>query len=133
MPDKIKCNQCSKTFTNAGTLADHKVSAHPALRGKDFEEKFANLRDRAIDIEWEFLNSDGSDTGLRNREQSARQVLSNWTRHEATKSNREQTNLLTARSLAQNPEQLAEYVRLTMPHSPILKALPSKTDGKEPS
>lgn len=133
MSDKIKCNQCSKTFTDGEKLGEHKRVNHPPLKGKDFEEKFAQLRDKAIEIEWEFLNSDGVDTSLQKREQSARQVLSNWTRNEATKSNREQTNLLTARSLAQSPEQLAEYVRLTMPHSPILKALPSKTDGEKPS
>lgn len=133
MSDKIKCNQCSKMFTNDEKLGEHKRVEHPPLGGKDFEEKFAKLRDKAIDTVWQFLNSDGSDTGLHKLEQSARQALSNWTRNEATKSNREQTNLLTARSLAQSPEQLAEYVRLTMPHSPILKALPSKTDGDKPS
>lgn len=133
MSDKIKCNQCSKLFRDGHALAEHKKSAHPVLGGTTFEERFSQLRDKSIDIMWEYLTSDGSDKGLREREQSARQVLSNFTRHEATKSQREQTNLLTARSLAQNPEQLAEYVRLTMPHSPILKALPSKTDGNQPS
>lgn len=133
MSDKVKCNQCPKTFKDGNSLADHKRTAHPQLTGKNFEEKFVKVRDRSLEILWEFLNSEAPDVALQKRESSARQVLSNWTRNEATKSNREQTNLLTARALAQNPEQLAEYVRLTMPHSPISKALSSKQGGEQPS
>lgn len=132
MSEKTQCNQCSKTFRDDESLEKHKRSAHPVLTGSP-EKKMEELRDYSIEVIWQFLHSDGKDAGLRALEQSARQALSNYTRSKATESNREQTNFLLARSLSENQQQLAEYIRITMPNSPILKALPSKADGNQPS
>ena len=42
-------------------------------------------------------------------------VLSSYTRHEATESARQQTAVIVARSLAEDKQQFAEYLRLSVP------------------
>lgn len=51
-------------------------------------------------------------------------ILSSWVRNRQTESAREATSFMIARELARDREQLEEYVRLTNPQSPIVKALP---------
>ena len=45
----------------------------------------------------------------------ATSVLSSYTRHEATESARQQTAVIVARSLAEDKQQFAEYLRLSVP------------------
>ena len=58
---------------------------------------------------------------------TATATLGAVTRHEQTQGAREQTAFMMARELATNNEQLAEYLRASMPSAPVLKALPKKT------
>ena len=53
----------------------------------------------------------------------ATSVLSAWTRQQQTKSASDTTKFMVARELASDKEQLAEYIRLTMPDFPLVKAL----------
>lgn len=51
-------------------------------------------------------------------------IISAWTRQSQTKSAEKTTLFMVARELASDKQQLAEYIRLTMPDLPIVKALP---------
>ena len=61
------------------------------------------------------------------RARVAATVLSAFTRHEQTQSAQVATTFMMARELADNSEQLAEYLRVAMPSAPVVKALPKKT------
>lgn len=50
--------------------------------------------------------------------------LSNVTRHEQTQGAQAATTFAMARELAENSQQLAEYLRIAMPSAPVVKALP---------
>ena len=51
-------------------------------------------------------------------------VVSAWSRYEQTKRAKEATQFMMARELATNRDQLAAYVRISMPEASIIKALP---------
>lgn len=58
---------------------------------------------------------------------AAQVSLSNYTRHEQTQGARDATTFMMARELAQNPDELAHYMRVAMPSSNVTKAIPAKT------
>ena len=62
----------------------------------------------------------------------AASALSAWTRHRQTESSRESNFLLLARELADDKAQFREFVRLGMPTTPILAALPPKPGVTKP-
>lgn len=91
---------------------------------KDTEKKLTNLADQAIDTLGDFFKKDdrgSKDIGVA---RVATAVLSAWTRQQQTRSAEKTTMFMVARELASNKEQLAEYVRLTMPDLSIVKMLP---------
>lgn len=88
------------------------------------EKKLGSLAEQAISSLREFFNQGehtGKDIGSA---RIATAVLSSWTRHAQTKSAEKATMFMVARELASDKEQLAEYVRLTMPDLGLTKALP---------
>lgn len=54
-------------------------------------------------------------------------LLSTWARVRQTDNARMSLYYNMAHDLAQNPEQLREYIRVTMPDAPLAKALPAPT------
>lgn len=50
-------------------------------------------------------------------------IISAWTRQAQTRSAEKTTMFMVARELASDREQLADYIRLTMPDLPLVKAL----------
>lgn len=58
---------------------------------------------------------------------AAQVSLSNYTRHEQTQGARDATTFMMARELAQNPDELAHYMKVAMPSSQVTKAIPQKT------
>lgn len=92
---------------------------------KDAGNKLASLAEDAIGKLKDFFNQEeytGKDVGVA---RVATAVLSAWTRHEQTKSAEKTTLFMVARELASDKDQLAEYIRLTMPDLGIVKALPA--------
>jgi len=92
---------------------------------RDTEKKLAGLADQAIDTLHIFFRQDdrtGKDIGVA---RVATAVLSAWTRQQQTKSAEKATMFMVARELASDKQQLADYVRLTMPDLNIVKALPA--------
>lgn len=91
---------------------------------KNTEKKLVDLADEAIGTLNHFF-SEGEhtprDIGVA---RIATAVLSAWTRQQQTRSAEKATLFMVARELASDKEQLAEYVRLTMPDLSIIKALP---------
>lgn len=90
----------------------------------DTEKKLSNLADQAISTLTKFFRQGdhtGKDVGVA---RVATSVLSAWTRQQQTKSAEKATMFMVARELASDKEQLAEYVRLTMPDLGLIKALP---------
>lgn len=91
---------------------------------KNTEKNLSDLAEQAISKLKKFFNQDdhtGKDIGAA---RIATAVLSSWTRHAQTKSAEKATMFMVARELASDKEQLAEYVRLTMPDLGLIKALP---------
>lgn len=92
---------------------------------RNTEKKLARLADEAITaLSLFFKGKDPThkDIGVA---RVATAVLSAWTRQQQTKSAEKATLFMVARELASDKEQLAEYVRLTMPDLSIVKALPA--------
>lgn len=58
------------------------------------------------------------------RAKVAATAFSGWTRHKATESARDSNTLALIRELAADKEQFREFVRLSLPNAPVLKALP---------
>lgn len=88
------------------------------------EKKLGGLAEQAISSLKDFFSQEehtGKDIGAA---RIATAVLSSWTRHAQTKSAEKATMFMVARELATDKEQLAEYVRLTMPDLGLTKALP---------
>lgn len=88
------------------------------------EEKFGSLASDAMTTLTRFFHQKertSKDVGVA---RVATAVLSSWTRQQQTKSAEKATLFMVARELASDKEQLAEYVRLTMPDLSIVKALP---------
>jgi len=88
------------------------------------EKKLGSLAEQAIGKLKDFFSQEehtGKDIGSA---RIATAVLSSWTRQAQTKSAEKATMFMVARELASDKEQLAEYVRLTMPDLGLTKALP---------
>lgn len=96
----------------------------------EFSQKFKKLADDSIDQITSYFDSDGKDQALEKKANAARSVLSSWARHEQTISAREATNFMMARELAQDKDQLEKYIKLSMPSSPLVKALPEASEKK---
>ncbi len=91
---------------------------------KGTEQKLGSLADQAINNLGKFFNRKertSQDIGVA---RVATSVLSAWTRQQQTKSAERTTMFMLARELATDRDQLAEYVRLTMPDASIVKLLP---------
>lgn len=88
------------------------------------ETKLGSLAEQAIGSLKGFFKQEehtGKDIGAA---RIATAILSSWTRQAQTKSAEKATMFMVARELASDKEQLAEYVRLTMPDLGLTKALP---------
>lgn len=74
-----------------------------------------------------FTNRDGeiSDVDV-STARIAASLVSAWTRLKQTESAQEAVYFSMARDLASNPEQLAEYIRFSMPDVPLVKVLEKK-------
>lgn len=81
--------------------------------------------EEAIEVVREFLRNPSAEREQMARVKYASSMVSNYVKHEQTQSAREATNFMMARELAQNSEQLAEYLKAASPSAPVLKALPS--------
>lgn len=94
------------------------------------KDQFSDLLGQASEISTktliEYLKSSEPDENgtLTKKARVASSVLASRIRWEQTTSSREKTVIGLARSLARDRDQLAEYVKITMPDSNIVKALP---------
>mgnify|MGYP001612065160 CR=1 FL=1 len=68
-----------------------------------------------------FFSAETSDPQSIAKARVATSVLASYTRHEATESAREGTRLIIARQLAEDREQFAYYLRVSMPHLALPK------------
>lgn len=87
------------------------------------EVRFSNLAAQAMKELQKFFGrkeATSKDIGVA---RVATSVLSAWTRQQQTKSAADTTKFMVARELASDKDQLAEYIRLTMPDYPLVKAL----------
>lgn len=96
-----------------------------------FSERFQQAAQVSLEKLMAYLQSDGNDEDLLKQARVASSVLASHQRHEATNSSREKTIIGLARSLARDKDQLAQYVRITMPESSITKALPASEPEKK--
>jgi hypothetical protein len=88
------------------------------------DTKLGQLAERAMKSLDDFFDADdhtGKDIGAA---RIATAIISAWTRQAQTRSAEKTTLFMVARELAGDREQLAEYIRLTMPDLAIVKALP---------
>lgn len=81
------------------------------------------LNVKAIDALEGFLDSSDDSKEALGRARIAGSILSAWTRHQQTMGARDATTFMLARELAEDREQLREYVALSMPESPLVKQL----------
>lgn len=88
------------------------------------EDKFAGLANEAMTNLSRFFHKKEHTTKDVGVARVATAVLSSWTRQQQTRSAEKATMFMVARELATDKDQLAEYVRLTMPDLSIVKALP---------
>ena len=88
------------------------------------EQRFISLADQAIGSLQQFFRKKERTTKDVGVARVATAVLSSWTRQQQTKSAEKATMFMVARELANDKEQLAEFIRLTMPDLSIVKALP---------
>lgn len=95
---------------------------------QESEDRFGDLAGQAMNVLQKFFRKKdqaSKDIGVA---RVATSVLSAWTRQQQTKSAQETTRFMVARELASDREQLADYIRLTMPDYPLVKALPQGRD-----
>lgn len=79
----------------------------------------------------EFFDSGAEvDTKAIGRARVASSVLSTWARERATQSATETRQVLMARELAENKEQLERYLKAAMPGAPVVKAIPERVASK---
>lgn len=88
------------------------------------EGRFSKLAEQAMNELQKFFRMKDATTKDVGVARVATSVLSAWTRQQQTKSATDATKFMVARELAQDKDQLAEYIRLTMPDYPLVKVLP---------
>ena len=86
--------------------------------------QFDKLAIKAMDNLGEFLGNGDTDGKALARARVAATVLSSWTRHKQTEGAREATAFMMARELARDKEELARYIQVSLPGSPLVKLLP---------
>ncbi len=127
MPDKVKCNMCSKLFTSDINLEQHKKEKHPKRRDS------ADLLNVAEDRLYEFLSSDGSDRNLRELATKAVIVYNAEARREASINNKLTAALVTARAVTADKNEIRRIIRKALPGHPIADALgDGLASGSEP-
>jgi len=89
------------------------------------EERFVSLADQAITALGRFFRKKERTTKDVGIARVATAILSSWTRQQQTKSAEKATMFMIARELSSDKEQLADYIRITMPDLSIVKALPA--------
>ena len=82
------------------------------------------LKNDAISVISQYIKGDGeADPELQRRVKVATSVLSSYTRHEQTESAREQNTLIIARTLSDNKEEFAKFMRFMPRFDSVKKAL----------
>ena len=96
------------------------------------EATIADLERESAQSILQYLKS--NDSNMLKRAQVAQGTLGSLTRRRATDNARDALMFQMARSLTNDPVQLAEYIRVTQPHAPLLKAIPPATvpSGAQP-
>lgn len=91
----------------------------------------AGLAKRAMGALEEFFDSGAEvDSKAIGRARVASSVLSAWARERATQSATETRQVLMARELAENKEQLELYLKAAMPSAPVVKAIPERVPSQ---
>jgi hypothetical protein len=88
--------------------------------GDGFGGRGGEIEKAAADVLLEYLRSDGRSKALTGKAKVAGSALSTAARNRATAGARAALDFAVARSLASDPKQLAEYVRITQPTFPTL-------------
>ena len=86
--------------------------------------KLESLGELAVDHLIEYLRGGGEGDGER-AARIAASTFSTYVRLKQVEGAREAVRFTMARELAHDGEKLAEYMRITMPESPVTKALPA--------
>ena len=80
------------------------------------KDNWTELKDDAVEVIRGYFKSDGSNASeIMPKVKVATSVLSSYTRHEQTESAKEQTAVIVGRELAENKEEFAEYLRVSIP------------------
>lgn len=88
------------------------------------EDEFGALSRKAMKQLGEFFNEGEHTSKSIAAARVATAILSSWTRDHQTRSAEKATMFMVARELASDKNQLAEYIRITMPDLELVKALP---------
>ena len=86
-------------------------------------EKIIGLRDEAIKSLVIFLKGKDNSPAILRRAGIAGSALASWSRVYAADSGRQATMVTLATALAKDREQLKEYIRVSLPESPLMKRL----------
>ena len=78
------------------------------------DQKWDKAVDMALDEMVKYLKLGNPQPRDHQKLKAAQGILSNWTRHEATQSQREQTRVVAARFM-RDPKESAEYLRMAAP------------------
>ena len=89
-----------------------------------FGGRGAELEAKATDTLIRYLDSDGRSKALMKQASVAAGALATASRNRQTSGARDALTFAMARSLTSNPAELADYIRATQPHNPIVPALP---------
>lgn len=96
--------------------------------GDGFGGRSREIEARATDVLLRYLDSDGRSKALLNQAKVAAGALATASRNRQTAGARDALTFAMARSIAANPLELAEYIRVTQPHSALVAAIPEKTE-----
>lgn len=127
---KTQCPFCEKLFTDDDSLRTHVVNQHPSNQGGPREDDLDHLARVAL---FAFLRSDGKDPGLLAKAKQANAYRSTEARREQTQGAREATLVMMARELAEDKKQFRKFIRLALPHSPMLRIADKSEEGEKAS
>jgi hypothetical protein len=93
----------------------------------DINDEIASAERTALRAVNAYLDSDGDNPSLLRRAQVAQSLFGSIQRRRATDNARDALTFAIARSITRDPTELARYIKITQPRSPLVDAI---SDGK---
>ena len=100
-------------------MSDNKLSIN---------DEMERVEKASLELIYKVLRTDSPDDGLLERTRIGQAAFSAIQRRRQSDGAREALHFAMARSITQDPEALATYIRVTNPDSAIVKALPGGKD-----